>query len=158
MKDDADLIFLKRAVGLSRESLQGGGFPVAAILVRDDCEISSGLSCTESTHDVTAHAEIQAIRAAGAQAIAPLTLYSSLEPCLMCLAASGWAGVTRIVFACRRDAVDPSYYISSATLEASSKLLTSPPELLMIPNFEGEVIAMIREYEEVVTGRIISAL
>jgi len=94
MYSQIDLEFLNRTVTLSRESLEAGGFPVAAILVRNDQEISIGLSCTESTNDVTAHGEIQAIRAAGRQAIAPLTLYSSLEPCMMCLAASAWAGVT----------------------------------------------------------------
>lgn len=151
MIDEADQKFLKRAVSLSRESLQAGGFPVAALLVRDGLEISYGLSCTESTHDVTAHGEVQAIRAAGSQAIAPLTLYSSLEPCLMCLAASAWAGVNRIVFGCRRDAVDPSYYVNNTTVEASVKLLTSPPQLVIIPNFEPEVVALIKEYEQRIT-------
>lgn len=150
MTDETDQKFLKRAVSLSRESLLAGGFPVAALLVRDDREISYGLSCTESTHDVTAHGEVQAIRAAGLQAIAPLTLYSSLEPCLMCLAASAWAGVNRIVFGCRRGVVDSSYYVNNSTVEASAKLLTCPPLLVMIPIFESEVVALIREYE----GRI----
>jgi tRNA(Arg) A34 adenosine deaminase TadA len=151
MTDEIDLKFLKRALILSRESLEKGGFPVAALLVRDRREISYGLSCTESSHDVTAHGEVQAIRAAGSQAIAPLTLYSSLEPCLMCLAASAWAGVNRIVFGCRRNAVDSSYYVNNTTVEASATLLTSPPELVMIPNFESEVVALIKEYEERIT-------
>lgn len=61
MLDKIHLKFLRRAVDLSRESLEAGGFPVAAILVRGDEEIAHGLSCTEASHDVTAHGEIQAI-------------------------------------------------------------------------------------------------
>lgn len=67
---------------------------MAAILVKDGKEIAHGLSCNETSYDVTAHGELQATRTAGYSAIGPLTLYSSLEPCLMCLAASAWGGVS----------------------------------------------------------------
>lgn len=145
--DQTELQFLERAVALSRRSQEAGGFPVAAILVRDGREVAYGLSSTESTRDVTAHGEIQAIRAAGAEAFAPLTLYSSLEPCLMCLAASAWAGVTKIVYACGKESVNSMYYVNNVSAREASKLLTSPPELLFISNFQSEVLTLIRKYE-----------
>ena len=147
MPETFHLKFLRRAVDLSRESLQAGGFPVAALLVCDQEEISYGLSCTEASHDVTAHGEIQAIRAAGSKAVAPLTLYSSLEPCLMCLAASAWAGVTKIVFGCKRTAVDSSYYVNCVDVQEAARVLVEPPEFLLIPDFQDEVVALISEYE-----------
>ncbi len=70
----SDLILLNRAIELSKLSLESGGFPVAALLVRDGKEIAHGLSCTETSRDVTAHGEIQASREAGEQAFSPLTL------------------------------------------------------------------------------------
>lgn len=143
--------FLRRAVDLSRQSLEAGGFPVAAVLVRNDQEIAHGLSCTEASHDVTAHGEIQAIRAAGSKAVAPLTLYTSLEPCLMCLAASAWAGVTQIVFGCKQRVVDSSYYVTRVDAQEAGKSLVAPPEFLFIPDFQDEVVSLITEYEKRLT-------
>ena len=144
---DSHLVFLRRAVDLSRESLHAGGFPVGAILVREGEEISSGMSCTERTNDVTAHGEIQAIRSAGERAVGPLVLYSALEPCLMCLAASAWAGVTEIVFACDRASVDPSYYINRVDAGTAAQNLVRPPTFHFLPGLKEEVLALIREYE-----------
>ncbi len=140
------LQFLRRAVDLSRQSLNAGGFPVAALLVRNGQEIAHGFSCTETTHDVTAHGEISAIRAAGASAISPLTLYSSLEPCLMCLAASVWAGVTEIVYGCRKEKVNEAYYISKGKVEDTANLLYQPPRLLYFEEFEKEILELLNQY------------
>ena len=148
MSSSSHLDFLRRAVALSLFSLKSGGFPVAALLVRDGKEVSYGLSCTETSHDVTAHGEIQAIRAAGDAAVAPLTLYSSLEPCLMCLAASAWAGVTEIVYACKRTSVSKDYYINSVDAKEAAQILTCPPNFSYIDDFEQEVLALIHKYEE----------
>lgn len=141
------LMFLRRAVDLSRVSLASGGFPVAALLVKDGQEVAYGLSCTETSKDITAHGEMQAIRTAGESAVGPLTLYSSLEPCLMCLAASAWAGVDRIVFACRRTVVDAAYYVNTVDAEDAAKILTAPPQFIYMDDLKDEVLALIREYE-----------
>ncbi len=146
--NDSHIKFLRRAVDLSRQSLNASGFPVAAILVREDQEIAHGFSCTETSQDVTAHGEMQAIRSAGSRAIGPLTLYSSLEPCLMCLAASAWAGVTEIVFGCKRVAVNSSYYVNSVDAKDAAHLLIAPPQFLHIPDFEEEILSLIAEYEK----------
>lgn len=148
---------MSRAVALAQRSLEEGGFPVGAVLVRSGKEISTGLSSARLLGDVTAHAEVQAIRAAGAEASAPLTLYSSLEPCLMCLAASSWAGVSTIVFGCSRDLVSQEYYEGPAVIDKSSKLLRHPPKIIVLSEFSVQVAAMIKDYKVRMTGSTAAA-
>ena len=88
--------------------------PIAAVIVRDGAPIAVARNRTEEDHDPTAHAEIVAIRAAGAK-IADMelrgaTLYSTLQPCGMCTMASIWSKVARVVFGAGRDDVHPMYF------------------------------------------------
>lgn len=104
MLADDDLAFLNRAVALSREHMEGGrGGPFGAVLVRDGRVLAEGWNEVTSTNDPTAHAEVVAIRRAcreiGSFSLEGATLYSSCEPCPMCLASAYWARVKRIVFA-----------------------------------------------------------
>lgn len=92
-------------------------------------------------------------RAAGARAVAPLTLYSSLEPCLLCLAASAWAGVTQIIFGWKRTTVNSSYYVNHVDAQEAARALVAPPDFLMIPDFEDEVVSLITEYEKRITSK-----
>ncbi len=66
----------------------------------------------------------------------------------MCLAASSWAGVKRIVFACQRTDVDEAYYVNSVDAEDALKILKIPPELVYIEDFKDEVLYLVREYEK----------
>lgn len=79
--------------------------PVGAVLVLDDRIIAKGHNLTETLHDVTAHAEMQAITAAanelGGKYLTDCTLYVTVEPCTMCAGALGWSQITRIVYGCR---------------------------------------------------------
>lgn len=99
-----DRKFLLRAVELSRERMeQGLGGPFGAVLVRDGEIIAEGWNEVTSSLDPTAHAEVTAIRracqAVGDFALQGATLYSSCEPCPMCLAATYWARIGRLVYA-----------------------------------------------------------
>lgn len=103
-----DLRWMRRAVELSREGCQGGaGGPFGAVVVRAGQLLGEGSNRVLSTNDPTAHAEVVAIREAARQAGQPhldgATLYTSCEPCPMCLAAAYWARVERIVYANTRD-------------------------------------------------------
>lgn len=107
MSDDAR--YLARAVALSREHMEAGaGGPFGAVIVRDGVVLAEGWNEVTSTSDPTAHAEMVAIRRAcrevGDFALRGATLYTSCEPCPMCLAAAYWARVERIVYANTRDA------------------------------------------------------
>lgn len=100
MPTDAE--FMRRAIALARAAAMRGEVPVGALLVRGDEVLGEGANCPIGTHDPTAHAEIQALRAAGAQVgdyrLAGTTLYVTLEPCIMCAAALVHARVSRVVF------------------------------------------------------------
>jgi tRNA(Arg) A34 adenosine deaminase TadA len=99
---------LARAVALSRQHMdQGAGGPFGAVIVRDGQVLAEGWNRVTSSNDPTAHAEVTAIRRAcesiGDFALPGATLYTSCEPCPMCLASAYWARVSRIVFANTRE-------------------------------------------------------
>ncbi len=116
--DDAptrDATMLREAIRLSRLRMrQGRGGPFGAVIARDGQIIGRGWNAVTSANDPTAHAEIVAIRRAcaalGAFALGGCVLYSSCEPCPMCLAAAYWARVDRLVYAAtREDAADAGF-------------------------------------------------
>lgn len=98
--------WIARAVELARQSVASGGGPFGAVIVRDGRSLAEGVNRVTLDNDPTAHAEVNAIRAACASArdfrLEGATLYSSCEPCPMCLGAVHWARLSRLVFACSR--------------------------------------------------------
>ena len=104
--DDREL--LKRAVELSREKmLAGEGGPFGAVIACDGEIVAEGFNRVTSTNDPTGHAEIVAIREAcaalGRFDLRGCVLYSSCEPCPMCLGALYWARLDRLVYANTRE-------------------------------------------------------
>jgi guanine deaminase len=101
---------LRVAIKLAHEHcMDGAGGPFGAVVVRDGKIVGRGWNKVSSTNDPTAHAEVVAIRAAckalGQFHLHGCVLYTSCEPCPMCLAAAYWAHVDKIVYAAtRRDA------------------------------------------------------
>ncbi len=110
MGADAETEFMRRAVRLSAEHMRGGeGGPFGAIIVKDGKVIAEGWNKVTSSNDPTAHAEVVAIRAAcetlDTYALEGCDIYTSCEPCPMCLAAIYWARIGGIYFAnTRQDA------------------------------------------------------
>ncbi|HTB97642.1 MAG TPA: nucleoside deaminase [Terracidiphilus sp.] len=97
--------FLRRAIALATENVQTGkGGPFAAVIVRDGVIVGEGANSVTSTYDPTAHGEVNAIRAAckalGTFTLKGCQLYTSCEPCPMCLAASYWARLDAIYYGC----------------------------------------------------------
>ena len=95
--------FLRRAIALAtRNVLTATGGPFAAVVVRDGKIVGEGANSVTATNDPTAHAEVNAIRAAakslGTFSLAGCVLYTSCEPCPMCLAAAYWARIERIYY------------------------------------------------------------
>jgi tRNA(adenine34) deaminase len=98
-----DVDFMRRALELARAAEAAGEVPVGALVVTADGEIvGEGWNQPVAAHDPTAHAEILALRAAGqalgSYRLGGATLYVTLEPCPMCLAAIVHARVARVVF------------------------------------------------------------
>jgi guanine deaminase len=105
---DADRAFLARAVELATLNVAAGGGPFGAIIVDSaGAVIGEGQNRVTRDLDPSAHAEVQAIRAAcqtiGDFALTGATLYTSCEPCPMCMATTLWARVDRVFYAADRD-------------------------------------------------------
>lgn len=97
-----DECYMQRALDEARQALQEGEIPIGAVVVCQDRIIARAHNLTETLHDVTAHAEMQAITSAadllGGKYLKDCTLYVTVEPCVMCAGALGWAQVSRIVY------------------------------------------------------------
>lgn len=104
MDDDT---WLDRAVALATDNVAAGGGPFGAVITRGDVEVAVGTNRVTLDLDPTAHAEVVAIRTAaraiGTHDLSGLTLWSSCEPCPLCLSAALWARLDRVVFAADRD-------------------------------------------------------
>ncbi|MDR3159183.1 MAG: nucleoside deaminase [Zoogloeaceae bacterium] len=101
---EGDVRFLRRALALAAENAErGDGGPFGAVIAQNGRMLAEARNLVLAANDPTAHAEIQAIRAAcrktGRFHLENSVLYASSEPCPMCLAAAYWARVTRIVYA-----------------------------------------------------------
>lgn len=104
---DDDERWLAEAITLATENVAAGGGPFGALVVRDGDVLGRGQNRVTRDNDPTAHAEVQAIRAAcraiGDFTLTGATIYSSCEPCPLCLTASLWSRVDRVVYAANRD-------------------------------------------------------
>lgn len=98
----SDEYYMKQALAEARQAAVEGEIPVGAIIVCRDRILARTHNLTERLHDVTAHAEMQAITAAtemlGGKYLTDCTLYVTLEPCVMCAGALGWSQISRIVY------------------------------------------------------------
>lgn len=98
-----DITFMRRAIELSAQCAQSDEGPFGAVVVKDGRIIGEGVNQVVPTGDPTAHAEVVAIRAAceaiGSHVLDGAVLYTSCEPCPMCLGAAWWARVKEIVYA-----------------------------------------------------------
>lgn len=97
-----DEYYMKLALQEARVAAEEGEIPVGALIVCKDHILARTHNLTETLHDVTAHAEMQAITAAaetiGGKYLTDCTLYVTLEPCVMCAGALGWSQISRIVY------------------------------------------------------------
>ena len=99
---EQDARFMQMAIDLSVENVENGGGPFGAVVVRDGKVIATGVNRVVNNNDPTAHAEVNAIRSACSKLqtyqLHGCPVYSSCEPCPMCLSALYWAGVARICY------------------------------------------------------------
>ena len=125
--------FLRRAIRLAVDNVQSGrGGPFGAVIVKDGLLIAEGANSVTAANDPTAHAEISAIRSAcealGRFDLKGCTLYSSCEPCPMCLGAIYWARLDALYFAAsHKDAsaagFDDSFIYTQVPLKAELRSL-----------------------------------
>ena len=100
-----DEYFMKKALQEAEMAFEKGEIPVGAIIVVDNKIIARTYNLTELLHDVTAHAEMQAITSAanylGGKYLKKCTMYVTLEPCQMCGGALYWSQISKVVFGAR---------------------------------------------------------
>ena len=99
--------FMQRAIELSLESINSGGGPFGSVIVKDEKIISEGMNRVTVNNDPTAHGEIVAIRNACKKLnnfnLSDCSLYSSCEPCAMCMSAIYWSRIGKVYYANTRD-------------------------------------------------------
>lgn len=130
--------FMREAIRLSVENVKNGGGPFGAVIVKDGKIIATGVNRVTSHNDPTAHAEVNAIREAckvlGKFDLSDCEIYSSCEPCPMCLGAVYWARLSRLVFANTKDdarniGFDDSFIYKEIELKHSERAI--PTEQFM---------------------------
>lgn len=102
---DKDEMYMKAALAEAHKALDKDEVPIGAVVVCRDQIIGRGHNLTETLHDVTAHAEMQAITAAeeylNGKYLDTCTLYVTVEPCVMCAGAIAWSQIGKLVFGTR---------------------------------------------------------
>jgi Cytosine/adenosine deaminases len=103
---EKDRIFLTKAIEIASNGISEGGGPFGSVIVKDGIIISEAFNRVVLNNDPTAHAEILAIRQASSvlrsHDLDGCALYSSCEPCPMCLGAIYWSGIKKVVYSCDR--------------------------------------------------------
>jgi tRNA(adenine34) deaminase len=129
--------YMRKALIEAKAAEAEGEIPIGAIIVSGDRVISRAHNLTETLHDVTAHAEMQAITAAadllGGKYLTDCTIYVTVEPCVMCAGAIGWAQISRLVYGAEDDkrgyhkyapdALHPKATVTSGVLEEECRTL-----------------------------------
>lgn len=128
---------MRQALVEANKALAQGEIPIGCVIVSQGQIIGRGYNLTERLHDVTAHAEMQAVTASaqtlGAKYLQDCTLYVTVEPCVMCAGAIGWAQISRVVYGAPDEkrgftrfapnALHPKCTITSGVLEQECKEL-----------------------------------
>ena len=147
-----DKEFLKQAIKLAKDSVQAGGFPAGALVVRDGKIIGKGISVGNIIHDPTAHGEMIALRNACTRLrtsdLSGATLYASIEPCMMCLSAAMWSSLPRIIFACSSKKVSNDYYGGTYDKSEINSQFNHPLEIIQIAELENESLEIVTAWEK----------
>lgn len=142
---------MRTAIELSRQNVANGGGPFGAVIAKDGEIIATGTNRVTAQHDPTAHAEVSAIRAAAAKLnnfnLSGCEIYTSCEPCPMCLGAIYWARLDRMYYAnnktdAKEIGFDDSFIYDEIALNPQDRQL--PSEVLL----RNEAIKAFEEWRE----------
>lgn len=140
--------FMALATRISNENIDKGGGPFGAVIAKDNEIISTGANSVTLDNDPTAHAEVRAIRSAchklGTFKLTGCTVYSSCQPCPMCLSALYWAGVKRIYYGNTKEDADAIDFSDDFIY----RQLDKAPEQRHIPEIHVEDTDAISAFEK----------
>ena len=152
-----DKDYIKLAIEKAKESVEQGGFPAGAVVVKDGEIIARGISIGNLLHDPTSHCEISAIREAckntNDKLLDGAIMYSSLEPCMMCLAASMWANVSKIIYACGKSRVATEFYGGNYKTSDLNNYFLNKIEIIQDPEFEDASLEVVSLWEKGLSGK-----
>lgn len=146
-----DIELMRKAIRLSEENVVNGGGPFGAVITRNGEVVATGTNRVTADNDPTAHAEVNAIRnaakALGTFNLSDCEIYTSCEPCPMCLGAIYWSRIKRIHYSCTKadakDAgFDDSFIYDELSLPQDKRHL--PVETLL----RGEALEAFRIWKE----------
>jgi len=147
-----DRDFLLKAIAKAEESVTKGGFPAGAIIVKNGKIISEGISIGKQLSDPTSHGELSCIRDACSSIrssdLSESTLYSSMEPCIMCIGAAMWAGIEKIIYAAPKEKVSPEYYGGHYKTIEINQMFLKPLQLIHISELEEHSLKIVSEWEQ----------
>ena len=130
---ERDIAYMAMAAELAERNIDAGGGPFGAVIVKDGAVIATGVNTVTLGNDPTAHAEVNAIRSAcrkmGVFKLDECVVYTSCEPCPMCLSALYWAGVSRIYYGNTKEDADAVDFSDQFIYREIGKC----PESRMIP-------------------------
>ena len=144
--------FLLEAIQESKKSIKLGGFPVGAVIVKNNKIISRGISNGKKLKDPTSHAEISAIRKAckklKTRNLKDCVLYSSCEPCMMCFFASNWAFIPEIIYACSKEKTPKNYFETSVNIKDIKNKNNLKQRVVRFKTLEKEAKLIIDNWEK----------
>lgn len=148
-----DKNFLKLAVDRARASIELGGFPAGAIIVKNGEMVAGGISLSGKLTDPTEHAETSAIRNACKKLqtldLSGCTLYASLQPCIMCFSVANWAQISKIIYGCKktREMVKKGYYEGSNDIDELNSKNNKRVDIKYIGDYENDSLELIKQWE-----------
>lgn len=148
---DKDREFMREAIRLANESVAKGGGPFGAVIVKDGKIVAGSSNSVTLDNDPTAHAEVNTIRKAcramGSFNLEGCVIYTSCEPCPMCLGAIYWAGINRIYYGnTRQDAADIDFDDNFIYEEIGKDM--SDRTVPIIPMLRSEAMESFRLWKE----------
>lgn len=147
-----DKEFLQKAIEKAKESISKGGFPAGAIIVKEGRVVGEGIALGNKLNDPSSHPEMESIRSACKEYkttnLTGCTLYASMEPCVMCLGASMWSSITRIVYALSKTKVSTEYYGGSYDQAEINSKFNHPIEIVHLSELEEDSLKVVREWEK----------
>jgi tRNA(Arg) A34 adenosine deaminase TadA len=148
-----DKDFMKLAIEHAKKSLETGGFPAGAVIVKDGEMIAEGVSLGGKLNDPTEHAETSAIRIACKKLrtldLSGATLYASLQPCLMCFSVANWAQISKIVYGCKKTdkMVKNGYYEGSNNINEINMNNNHQIDIEYLGDYENDSLELVKQWE-----------
>ena len=149
-----DKEYLKLAITQAKKSVEQGGFPAGAAIVKNGEVVACGISIGNILNDPTSHGETMCIREAcnalKTTNLEGATLYGNLEPCVMCFSTANWAGISRVVFAAKKtkEMVEKGYYEGTTDIRDLNEENRGHVDIVYVPELEEESLKVVNEWED----------